>query len=115
MRYSSTNEKSQAKADAAQTAALLSRLHVSSRKQLPLSQGDNEDGSMGISEGCGYEPSPEISLDRSAHWKNAFQRNDKAQFASTVLSKQNLAAALLSRETLAADKQIFSHTLTVQP
>lgn len=70
---------------------------------------------MGISEGCGYEPSPEISLDRSAHWKNAFQRNDKAQFASTVLSKQNLAAALLSRETLAADKQIFSHTLTVQP
>ncbi|OAV90975.1 hypothetical protein PTTG_07759 [Puccinia triticina 1-1 BBBD Race 1] len=95
----SPDEKSQARADAASTAALLSRLHVSRRT---LSHD-------------GRPPASEISLDSFARWQNAFERNDKARFASTVLSKQSLAAALLSRRALAADKQVFSHTLSVQP
>ncbi|EFP88672.1 bleomycin hydrolase [Puccinia graminis f. sp. tritici CRL 75-36-700-3] len=109
--YSSTEEKSQARADAASTAALLSRLHLSQstldRRQLTkmIEPSSHE----------GHPPASEISLDTFARWQNAFERNDKAHFASTVLSKQNLNTALLSRQALAADKQVFSHTLSVQP
>jgi hypothetical protein len=108
--YSPTEEKSQARADAASTAALLSRLHLSQstvdRRQLKNIEPSSHEG---------HPPSSEISLDSFARWQNAFERNDKAHFASTVLSKQNLNTALLSRQALAADKQVFSHTLSVQP
>ncbi|KNZ49087.1 bleomycin hydrolase [Puccinia sorghi] len=106
--YSSTDEKTQAKADAASTAALLSRLHLPQQHQF------NRDP-LGSSSFDSQPPSSEISLDLFAKWQNSFERNDRAQFASTVLSKQHLSLALLSRQALAADKQIFSHTLTVQP
>jgi len=106
--YSSTDEKTQAKADAASTAALLSRLHLS---QQHLSNRDP----LGSSSFDSQPPSSEISHDQFAKWQNSFERNDKAQFASTVLSKQHLSLALLSRQALAADKHVFSHTLTVQP
>lgn len=106
--YSSTDEKTQAKADAASTAALLSRLHLPQQHQFNREP-------LGSSSFDSQPPSSEISLDLFAKWQNSFERNDRAQFASTVLSKQHLSLALLSRQALAADKQIFSHTLTVQP
>ena len=109
--YSSTDEKSQARADAASTAALLSRLHLSQQQQQP-SKRNNQSGN---SNPGSHTPTSEISLDQFAYWQNAFERNDKAQFASTVLSKTHLSSALLSRQALAADRHIFSHTLTVQP
>ncbi|MBW0521761.1 hypothetical protein O181_061476 [Austropuccinia psidii MF-1] len=104
---SSTNsydEKTQAVADAASTAALLSRLNLSSNRSL-IHQFDPNS----------QTPSPELSLPHFAHWQNNFDHNSKAQFASTVLTKQNLATALISRKAVTADKQVFSHTLTVQP
>ncbi|KAH9808253.1 peptidase C1B, bleomycin hydrolase [Melampsora americana] len=94
----------QARSDAASTAALLSRLTVSaSARRSPLKVTSSS------------HPQSEITLDTFTRWQNTFERDDKAQLASTLLSKQHIASALLNRKAISADKQIFSHTLTVQP
>lgn len=104
---SSINEK--ASLDPTTTASsLLSKLQ--------LSQNQSNPRSIAQTLLLSNEPaSPEISLDKFARWQNSFQQNQHAQFASTVLSKQSISTALLSRDALTADKQVFSNTLTVQP
>ncbi|KAG0143619.1 hypothetical protein CROQUDRAFT_660951 [Cronartium quercuum f. sp. fusiforme G11] len=102
-RYSSP----QARSDAASTAALRSRLNLSvSARQSSLAI---------VPSNSNKHPAPELSLDAFTRWQNDFARDDKAQLASTLLSKQHLASALLSRQVITADKQVFSETLTVQP
>ncbi|KAH9809251.1 peptidase C1-like family-domain-containing protein [Melampsora americana] len=94
----------QARSDAALPAALLSRLTVSaSARRSPLKVTSSS------------HPQSEITLDTFTGWQNTFEQDDKAQLASTLLSKQHIASALLNRKAISANKQIFSHTLTVQP
>ncbi|KAH9808252.1 peptidase C1B, bleomycin hydrolase [Melampsora americana] len=91
----------QAKPDATSTDSVLS--FSASARQSPL---------MAISSS---HPQSEVTLDAFTRWQNSFEGDDKAQLASTLLSKQRIASALLNRKAISADKQIFSHTLTVQP
>lgn len=96
----------QARSDAASTAALLSRLNISPSERARRSEQLVSSNS---------HPPADVSLDAFSRWQNDFARDDKAQLASTLLSKQHIPSALVDRQALKADKQVFSHTLTVQP
>ncbi|CAH7688265.1 bleomycin hydrolase [Phakopsora pachyrhizi] len=89
------NYSSRARSDAASTAALLSRLNLNN-------QTNNISDSI-------------ITLDNFTRWRNSFEADDKAQLASVLLTKLPLGSALIKRSALAIDRQVFSHTLTVQP
>ncbi|EGG04948.1 uncharacterized protein MELLADRAFT_88407 [Melampsora larici-populina 98AG31] len=98
----SCDEKAaRAKSDAASSAPLLTVSALARRSPLMVNTSSH--------------PQSEVTLDAFTRWQDSFERDDKAQLASTLLSKQHIPSALLSRKAISADKQIFSHTLTVQP
>ncbi|EGG04950.1 uncharacterized protein MELLADRAFT_123253 [Melampsora larici-populina 98AG31] len=56
-----------------------------------------------------------ISQDNFTDWRSNFEKDDKAQLASTLLSQQHIPSALLNRKAIRADKRVFSHALTEPP